>query len=72
MAPVDSQWVVVKDEIERIKKVTPIVIIDFHAEATAEKICFARFCSELGVSAFSAHIPMFKLLMNKLLTIWAT
>lgn len=52
MAPVDSQWVVVKDEIERIKKVTPIVIVDFHAEATAEKICFARFCSELGVSAF--------------------
>ena len=52
MAPVDSQWVVVKDEIERIKKITPIVIVDFHAEATAEKICFARFCSELGVSAF--------------------
>ena len=52
MSPVDSQWVVVKAEIERIKEITPIVIVDFHAEATAEKICFARFCAELGVSAF--------------------
>lgn len=49
---VDSQWDIVKEEIERIKKETPIVVVDFHAEATAEKICFGRFCSELGVSAF--------------------
>ena len=27
-------------------------MIDFHAEATAEKICFGKYCSELGVSAF--------------------
>ena len=49
---VDSPWELVKDEIERIKKETPIIIIDFHAEATAEKICFAKYCSEFGVSAF--------------------
>ena len=49
---VDSPWEIVKEEIQRIKEVTPIVVIDFHAEATAEKICFGRFCSELGVSAF--------------------
>ncbi len=48
----DSQWEMVKDEISRIKQVTPIVIIDFHAEATAEKICFARYCADLGCSAF--------------------
>lgn len=52
MAPVDSIWEVVKDEIARLKEITPNVIVDFHAEATAEKICFGRFCSELGVSAF--------------------
>lgn len=52
MSPVDSQWVGLADEIKRLKEITPIVIVDFHAEATAEKICFARFCSELGVSAF--------------------
>lgn len=48
----DSQWEIVKNEIEEIKKVTPIVIIDFHAEATAEKICFGKYCSEFGTSAF--------------------
>lgn len=52
MAPVDSIWEVVRDEIKRLKEFVPIVIVDFHAEATAEKICFGRFCSELGVSAF--------------------
>lgn len=52
MSPVESQWSVVKNEIIRLKEITQIVIVDFHAEATAEKICFGRFCSELGASAF--------------------
>ena len=49
---VDFQWEMIKEEISKLKEITPIVIIDFHAEATAEKICFAKYCSELGVSAF--------------------
>ena len=49
---VDSPWEIVREEIKRIKSITPIVVIDFHGEATAEKICFGKFCSELGVSAF--------------------
>jgi len=52
MHPSDSPWEVVKKEIKKLKKITPNIIIDFHAEATAEKVCFGRFCSELGVSAF--------------------
>lgn len=52
MSLVDSPWKIVEDEIKRIKKITPIVVIDFHAEATAEKVCFGKFCSKLGVSAF--------------------
>lgn len=52
MSPVDSQWELAKEAIAEIKKETPIIIIDFHAEATAEKICFAKYCSELGASAF--------------------
>lgn len=52
MNSVDSPWTVVRDEIIRLKNITPIVVVDFHAEATAEKICFAKFCSQLGVSAF--------------------
>ena len=49
---VDFQWDMIKDEIAKLKSITPVVIVDFHAEATAEKICFAKYCSELGVSAF--------------------
>ena len=52
MAPVDSQWETVADEIKRLKEITPIIIVEFHAEATAEKICFGRFCADLGASAF--------------------
>lgn len=56
MTPCDSPWDIVKKEVKKLKKITPNIIIDFHAEATAEKICFARFCSELGVSAvFGTH-----------------
>lgn len=49
---VESPWEIIKDEISKIKEITPNIVIDFHAEATAEKICFAKYCSELGCSAF--------------------
>ncbi len=49
---VDFRWDLLVNEIKRLKEITPIVIVDFHAEATAEKICFAKYCSELDVSAF--------------------
>ena len=51
MNPVDSPWELVEKEIEKIKQEAPIVIVDFHAEATAEKICFGKFCSEYKISA---------------------
>ena len=49
---VDSPWEMVTEEIKKIKTTTPNIVIDFHAEATAEKICFGKYCSELGASAF--------------------
>ena len=52
MAPVESPWTYVIEEIRRIKEITPIVILDFHAEATAEKICLAKYCSENELSVF--------------------
>lgn len=51
MMPVKSPWEIIKEEVDSLKKETPIIFIDFHAEATAEKICFGKFCSQLGVSA---------------------
>ncbi len=52
MQPFDSQWKIFEDNIQKIKEITPIIFVDFHAEATAEKICFGKFCSEFGISAF--------------------
>lgn len=52
MNPVESPFVRLKKEIKKLKKITPNIIIDFHAEATAEKICLGRYCSELGASVF--------------------
>ena len=47
MPPIDSPWQVVKEEIENLKNEgVEHIIIDFHAEATAEKICFAKFLAE--------------------------
>ena len=51
LQPLDSPWDVVTKEVERIKQITSNIIVDFHAEATAEKLCFGRYLSELGVSA---------------------
>ncbi len=47
----DSPWEIVEETVKKIKEETPVVIIDIHAEATAEKLCMAKFCDELGVSA---------------------
>ena len=44
MPPIDSPWQVVTNEIKKMQeKEVNDIIIDFHAEATAEKICFAKY-----------------------------
>ena len=44
MPPIDSPWEVVINEIEKLKEDgINSIFIDFHAEATAEKICFAKY-----------------------------
>ena len=56
MGLIDSYWEMVTNAIEEIKKETPIIIIDIHAEATAEKICMAKYFAKLGVSGvFGTH-----------------
>ena len=52
MGYTNSAWFLIENIIKEIKKETPVVIIDFHAEATAEKVCFGKYCSKFGVSAF--------------------
>lgn len=46
MPPIDSPWETVSSEIENLKSNgAESIFIDFHAEATAEKICFAKYLS---------------------------
>lgn len=47
MPPIDSPWQVVTSKIEELKNEgIESIFIDFHAEATAEKICFAKFLAK--------------------------
>ncbi len=47
MPPIDSPWQVVTEEIKALKeKGIGSLIIDFHAEATAEKICFSKYLAK--------------------------
>ena len=44
MPPMDSPWQIVVEEINKLKNAgIDSIFIDFHAEATAEKICFSKF-----------------------------
>ena len=56
MGLIDPYWELLTSAIEEIKKETQIVIIDIHAEATAEKICMAKYFAKMGVTAiFGTH-----------------
>ena len=47
MPPVDSPWQIVTEEIRRMKSDgIEHIIVDFHAEATAEKICFSKYLAK--------------------------
>ncbi len=43
MNVLDCPFRVTKKELERVKKETNVIIIDFHGEATSEKIAFAHY-----------------------------
>ena len=56
MGLVDSPWEMLTETIEKIKQETPIIIIDIHAEASAEKICMAKYYAKQGVTGiFGTH-----------------
>ena len=60
MPPIDSPWEVVINEIERLKnKGVDSIIIDFHAEATAEKICFSKYLAKRFNNEENALIKAF-------------
>lgn len=52
MPPIDNPIDIIKKEIDKLKEITPYIIVDFHAEASAEKMCVGRYLSEQGITAF--------------------
>ncbi len=56
MGMYDSPWQILNETIDKIKKETNIIIMDVHAEATAEKICMAKYYAQKGVTGiFGTH-----------------
>jgi 2',3'-cyclic-nucleotide 2'-phosphodiesterase len=42
MPPLENPFLLARDEVKRLRQHTRIIFVDFHAEATSEKIAFAR------------------------------
>ncbi|MCR5260372.1 MAG: TIGR00282 family metallophosphoesterase [Candidatus Gastranaerophilales bacterium] len=47
----DSPRYPIEKVVETVKQETKVILIDFHAEASAEKMCYAKYFSQFGVSA---------------------
>jgi 2',3'-cyclic-nucleotide 2'-phosphodiesterase len=43
MPPLENPFLLAAEEVKRLRAQTRIIFVDFHAEATSEKIAFARF-----------------------------
>lgn len=43
MSNMDCPFRICKEEVERLSTITKVIIIDFHAEATSEKVAFGYF-----------------------------
>lgn len=55
MSSIDCPFRVGKDEIERVQKETKCIIVDFHAEATSEKIAFGYFIDGKVSAVIGTH-----------------
>jgi metallophosphoesterase (TIGR00282 family) len=55
MAPLESPFTCAVAEIERLKESTRIIFVDFHAEATSEKIALARYLDGKVSAVIGTH-----------------
>lgn len=56
MQPVNCPFQAIEELAEKLNFEDKIVIVDYHAEATAEKISFGKYAASLGVNAvFGTH-----------------
>ncbi len=55
MPPIDDPFRIVRREVERVRERTPIVFVDFHAEATSEKIAMGWFLDGTVSAVVGTH-----------------
>ena len=55
MPPCDSPFTAAEREVERLKAVTPVIFVDFHAEATSEKQAMGHFLDGKASAVFGTH-----------------
>ncbi len=55
MAPLDCPFKAARKEVERIKKITNMIIVDIHAEATSEKIAMGWYLDGLVSAVVGTH-----------------
>ncbi len=55
MPPLESPFQTVVAEIERLRSTTPVILVDFHAEATSEKVALGRMVDGRVSAVIGTH-----------------
>jgi 2',3'-cyclic-nucleotide 2'-phosphodiesterase len=55
MQPLENPFLTVDGEIKRLREVTPVIVLDVHAEATSEKIALGRFLDGRASAVLGTH-----------------
>ena len=55
MAPAVTPFEVVDQLVEEAKQETPVILVDFHGEATSEKVALARYLDGQVTAVFGTH-----------------
>lgn len=55
MAPLENPFLLVRAEVHRLREHTPVIFVDFHAEATAEKIGMGRLVDGRVSAVIGTH-----------------
>lgn len=55
LAPPHGPWEMVDELVEEARKTTPVILVDFHGEATSEKVAMAHWLDGKVTAVFGTH-----------------
>ena len=55
MAPAVTPFEIVDRLVDEVKRETPVILVDFHGEATSEKVALARYLDGQVTAVFGTH-----------------